>query len=66
MQGNRRVDTAPEVNLRRALHASGLRFRKDLIVRGADAKAKEVVRIPVELRRRSPLDDHTVTASATS
>jgi DNA mismatch endonuclease (patch repair protein) len=40
MQGNRRVDTMPEVNLRRALHASGLRFRKDLIVRGADAKAK--------------------------
>lgn len=40
MQGNRRVDTAPEVNLRRALHASGLRFRKDLIVKGADVKAK--------------------------
>jgi len=26
----------------------------------------EVVRIPVELRRRSPLDDHTVTVSVTS
>jgi DNA mismatch endonuclease (patch repair protein) len=40
MQGNKRVDTEPEVNLRRALHASGLRFRKDLTVRGVDAKAK--------------------------
>jgi len=40
MQGNRRADTAPEVNLRRALHASGLRFRKDLVVKGVDAKAK--------------------------
>ena len=27
---------------------------------------EEDVRIPVELQRRSPLDDHTVTASATS
>ena len=40
MQGNKRVDTAPEINLRRALHASGLRFRKDFVVRVADAKAK--------------------------
>ena len=40
MQGNRRVDTAPEVNLRRALHASGLRFRKDFVVTAEDAKAK--------------------------
>lgn len=29
MLGNRRVDTKPEVVLRRALHAAGLRFRKD-------------------------------------
>ena len=29
MQGNRRADTAPEVALRRFLHAEGLRFRKD-------------------------------------
>jgi DNA mismatch endonuclease (patch repair protein) len=29
MLGNRRTDTRPEVALRRALHACGLRFRKD-------------------------------------
>lgn len=29
MLGNRRTDTKPEVALRSALHASGLRFRKD-------------------------------------
>jgi hypothetical protein len=29
-------------------------------------QAHEVVRISVELQRRSPLDDHTVTASSTS
>jgi DNA mismatch endonuclease, patch repair protein len=29
MQGNRRSDTAPELALRRLLHAGGLRFRKD-------------------------------------
>lgn len=33
MQANRRVDTQPEVQLRAALHARGLRFRKDLLVR---------------------------------
>lgn len=30
MLGNRRTDTKPEKALRSALHASGLRFRKDL------------------------------------
>jgi DNA mismatch endonuclease, patch repair protein len=29
MRGNRRTDTKPEIKLRRALHARGLRFRKD-------------------------------------
>lgn len=29
MQGNKRRDTKPEVALRSALHAAGLRFRKD-------------------------------------
>jgi DNA mismatch endonuclease, patch repair protein len=29
MQANRRADTAPELALRAALHAKGLRFRKD-------------------------------------
>jgi DNA mismatch endonuclease (patch repair protein) len=40
MQGNRRVDTAPEINLRRALHASGLRFRKDFVVKANGTRAK--------------------------
>ena len=30
MKGNRRVDTKPELALRRALHALGYRYRKDL------------------------------------
>jgi len=30
MLANRRVDTEPELRLRRALHGLGLRFRKDL------------------------------------
>lgn len=29
MQGNRRTGTTPEATLRRALHAAGLRYRKD-------------------------------------
>lgn len=29
MQGNRRTGTKPEVSLRSALHAAGMRFRKD-------------------------------------
>jgi DNA mismatch endonuclease, patch repair protein len=32
MKGNRRVDTKPEMALRRALHAGGLRYRKDHVV----------------------------------
>ncbi len=32
MRGNRRVNTLPEVELRRALHRSGLRFRVDMPV----------------------------------
>jgi DNA mismatch endonuclease (patch repair protein) len=33
MQANRRADTKPEIELRAALHARGLRFRKDFLVR---------------------------------
>jgi DNA mismatch endonuclease (patch repair protein) len=33
MKGNRRTNTKPEIALRRELHARGLRFRKDLLVR---------------------------------
>ena len=40
MQGNRRADTLPEIRLRQALHGSGLRFRKDFVVRAGDARAK--------------------------
>ena len=40
MQGNRRADTAPEVALRRALHAAGLRYRKDHMVVSAGGRAK--------------------------
>lgn len=36
MKGNRRADTKPELALRAALHARGLRFRKDYMVRAAD------------------------------
>jgi DNA mismatch endonuclease, patch repair protein len=36
MKGNRRADTKPELALRSALHARGLRFRKDLLVRASN------------------------------
>lgn len=42
MRGNRRTDTKPEIALRRALHARGLRFRKDFRIateEGASARA---------------------------
>lgn len=45
MKGNRRTDTKPELALRAALHARGLRFRKDFMVRtsiGAKAKVDVV------------------------
>ena len=38
--GNRRRDTKPEVRLRSELHRRGLRFRKDLLVRTPEAKAR--------------------------
>lgn len=42
MKGNRRADTKPEVALRAALHAYGLRFRKDFMVRAADGTRAKV------------------------
>ena len=33
MRSNRRVDTKPEVELRKLLHRNGLRFRKDYLIR---------------------------------
>ncbi len=45
MKGNRRADTRPEVALRAALHARGLRFRKDyrLPIPGARPTRVDVV-----------------------
>lgn len=40
MRGNRRVDTGPEVALRSHLHQSGLRFRKDFLIRLGDCRVK--------------------------
>jgi DNA mismatch endonuclease, patch repair protein len=37
---NKRADTKPEVRLRAELHRRGLRFRKDLLVRTPEAKAR--------------------------
>jgi DNA mismatch endonuclease (patch repair protein) len=42
MKGNRRADTKPERALRAALHARGLRFRKDLLVRTAGGTRAKV------------------------
>lgn len=36
MRGNRRADTKPEIELRRALHGRGHRFRKDFRVSTAE------------------------------
>lgn len=47
-KGNRRVDTRPERRLRSALHARGLRFRKDLYVREGDVR----VHIDIAFTRR--------------
>jgi DNA mismatch endonuclease (patch repair protein) len=46
MQGNRRVDTSPEIALRRLLHAGGLRFRKDYPVAVGDTQARADVVFP--------------------
>lgn len=37
---NRRTDTKPEIALRSALHARGLRFRKDHVIRLGDVRAR--------------------------
>jgi DNA mismatch endonuclease (patch repair protein) len=42
MKGNRRSDTRPEVALRAALHARGLRFRKDYLVSIHGARATRI------------------------
>jgi DNA mismatch endonuclease (patch repair protein) len=39
-KANRRRDTKPEVRLRSALHARGLRFRKDHLLRIADVRVR--------------------------
>jgi DNA mismatch endonuclease (patch repair protein) len=49
MQGNRRVDTAPELALRRLLHRIGLRYRVDFPIDGGTRKVRPDV---VFTRRR--------------
>jgi len=46
MQGNRRADTAPEVAVRRLLHADGLRFRKDLAIVTGSARTRADIVFP--------------------
>jgi len=40
MKGNRRADTKPEQAVRSALHARGLRFRKDHLLRAGAVRVK--------------------------
>jgi DNA mismatch endonuclease (patch repair protein) len=40
MRSNRRVDTKPELALRRELHRRGLRFRKDFLIRLQEVRAR--------------------------
>lgn len=40
MKGNKRVGTRPELRLRSALHAMGLRFRKDYSIRAGEVRAR--------------------------
>jgi DNA mismatch endonuclease, patch repair protein len=40
MRRNRKIDSKPELLLRSALHARGLRFRKNFLVRLADRKVR--------------------------
>jgi DNA mismatch endonuclease (patch repair protein) len=40
MRSNRRVDTKPELALRGELHRRGLRFRKDLLIRLHQVRAR--------------------------
>jgi DNA mismatch endonuclease (patch repair protein) len=37
-KANKRTDTKAEVQLRSALHAKGLRFRKDMLIRAGDVR----------------------------
>ena len=49
-KANRRADTKAEVRLRSALHARGLRFRKDLLIRTVDIRVHpDVVFTAVQL-----------------
>jgi DNA mismatch endonuclease, patch repair protein len=40
MRSNRRADTKPELALRRELHRRGLRFRKDILIRLDQVRAR--------------------------
>lgn len=39
-KANKRTDTKAEVRLRSALHATGLRFRKDMLIRAGDVRTR--------------------------
>lgn len=40
MRGNRRVDTGPEIRLRRELHRRGFRYRKDAVVAAGEMRTR--------------------------
>jgi DNA mismatch endonuclease (patch repair protein) len=40
MRGNRRADTRPEIAIRSAIHARGLRFRKDHAIKAGEITVK--------------------------
>ena len=46
MRGNRKTDTRPEIRLRSALHRAGLRYRKTVLLRAADTKARADIVFP--------------------
>jgi DNA mismatch endonuclease (patch repair protein) len=49
MRGNRKVDTKPEVELRRRLHAAGARFRKHHLIEWKGGRVRADIAFP---RRR--------------
>jgi DNA mismatch endonuclease, patch repair protein len=48
MRGNRKRDTAPELAVRRALHARGLRYRVNALINLAAGRVRPDVVFPVE------------------
>lgn len=46
MRGNRRMDTEPEIAVRRLLHGAGFRFRKDYAIKAGDVRTRADVVFP--------------------